>query len=119
MLTQLPTADSFLLAIAPPENPALPSVNSDRLWSYSFDASPSQLVSMLLGNELAASNITGLNNDVNAPDDSKNRRLATAFNFLLTSNGDTLTALLQAMGISTAERSGFVIDPDQLSNLKN
>ena len=59
--------------------------------------------------------------------DGSNRRLATAFNFLLSNEGDTLTALLQAMGISTSQNtaqnntqsSGFAIAPDQLSNLKN
>ena len=59
--------------------------------------------------------------------DGSNRRLATAFNFLLSNEGDTLTALLQAMGIRTSQNtaqnntqsSGFVIAPDQLSNLKN
>lgn len=119
LLTQLPIADKLLLAIARPENPALPPVNSDRIFNYSFEAAPAQFVSMLLGNE-ETSNNTGLSiNDVNAPSDSSNRRLASAFNFLLTSNGDTLTALLQSMGLSTSERSGFVIDPEQLSNLKN
>ena len=53
------------------------------------------------------------------PSDSANLRLATAFNFLLNNDGDTVTALLRAMGISTTERSGFVINPDQLSSLKN
>ena len=119
LLTQLPTADSFLLAIARPENPTSPPVNSDRLWSYSFKAAPAQFVSMLLGNERAANNTELGINTVNAPSDSSNRRLASAFNFLLTSNGDTLTALLQAMGLSTSEKSGFVVEPEQLSNLKN
>ncbi len=51
--------------------------------------------------------------------DRANSRLATAFNFLLPNQGDTVTAFLQAMGISTSERNSFTIDPDQLSNLKN
>ncbi|PZO44533.1 MAG: hypothetical protein DCF19_01950 [Pseudanabaena frigida] len=51
--------------------------------------------------------------------DRANRRLATAFNFLLPNQGDTVTAFLQAMGISASERNGFTIDPDRLSNLKN
>jgi outer membrane protein OmpA-like peptidoglycan-associated protein len=50
--------------------------------------------------------------------DIANRRLATAFNFLLSSNGDTVTAFLRAIGANT-EKSGFAIAPDQLSNLKN
>ena len=53
------------------------------------------------------------------PADSANLRLATVFTFLLTNEGNTVTALLRAMGISTTERSGFAINPDQLSNLKN
>jgi hypothetical protein len=72
---------------------------------------------MLLGNDL---NNNTANSPANInPTDGATRRLATAFNFLLTSEGDTVTALLRAMGISTTEKSGFVIDPDQLSNLKN
>ncbi|MFN6066154.1 MAG: hypothetical protein ACK45T_03090, partial [Pseudanabaena sp.] len=59
--------------------------------------------------------------------ESSTRRLATAFNFLLSNQGDTLTALLQAMGISTSQntaqnnvqKSGFEIAPDQLLNLIN
>ncbi len=50
--------------------------------------------------------------------DLANRRLATAFNFLLSNNGDTVTAFLRAIGANT-EKSGFAIAPDQLSNLKN
>jgi outer membrane protein OmpA-like peptidoglycan-associated protein len=118
LLTQLPTVDSFLLAIARPVDPAFPSDDRDRLWSYAFETSPTQLVSMLLGNELTVNNSADSPANVN-PTDGATRRLATAFNFLLTSDGDTVTALLRAMGISTTEKSGFVIDPDQLSNLKN
>ena len=51
--------------------------------------------------------------------DSASRRLATAFNFLLSDRGDTVTALIQAMGISTSQRSGFAIDLDRLLNIKN
>jgi hypothetical protein len=117
LLTQLPTVDSFLLAIARPVDPALSSDDRNRLWSYAFETSPTQLVSMLLGNDL---NNNTANSPANInPTDGATRRLATAFNFLLTSEGDTVTALLRAMGISTTEKSGFVIDPDQLSNLKN
>jgi outer membrane protein OmpA-like peptidoglycan-associated protein len=47
------------------------------------------------------------------------RRLATAFNFLLTSNGDAVTAFVRALEMNEAERTGFVISDDQLSNLKN
>lgn len=118
LLTQLPTVDSFLLAISRPVDPAFPSDDRDRLWSYAFETSPTQLVSMLLGNELTVNNSADSPANIN-PTDGATRRLATAFNFLLTSDGDTVTALLRAMGISTTEKSGFVIDPDQLSNLKN
>lgn len=121
LLTQLPTVDSLLLAIASPENPALPSADRNRLWSYAFESSPTQLLSMLVGNELTASNPSSNseNNGLSPATDSANRRLATAFNFLLTSNGDTVTAFLKAIGVSTTEKSGFAISPDQLSNLKN
>ena len=117
LLTQLPTTNSFLLTIALPENPILLSTsNSDRRLSYSFETSSTQLLSLLLGDEIAPNN-TSLN--ASAPAERANRRLATALNFLLTSNGDTVTAFLQGMGLSTTEKSGFVINPDQLSNLKN
>jgi outer membrane protein OmpA-like peptidoglycan-associated protein len=114
LLTQLPKVESFLLAaIASPANPALsPDVRS--LWSYAFESSPTQLLSALIGNE-------PINNEdkANIPaNDIANRRLATAFNFLLSSNGDTVTAFLRAIGANT-EKSGFAIAPDQLSNLKN
>jgi len=118
LLTQLPMLDSLLLAIANPENPTLPSDNRDRLWSYNFESSPTQLLSMLLGNELNASNPP--EDNVRDPaTESANRRLATAFNFLLTSNGDTVTAFLRAIGVSNTEKSGFVISPDQLNQIKN
>ncbi|MCY7334190.1 MAG: hypothetical protein LH649_16385, partial [Pseudanabaena sp. CAN_BIN31] len=115
LLTQLPTSEALLVAIANPENGVLTTERS-RLLSYSFEASPIQLISMLLGNELATSN---QDNPIDPATDSANRRLATAFNFLLTSNGDTVTAFLRAIGVSTTEKSGFAIAPDQLSNLKN
>ncbi len=121
LLTQLSAVDSLLLAIASPENSALSSADRSRLWSYAFESSPTQLLSMLIGNELTASNPIS-NNEGNMRDpatDSANRRLATAFNFLLTNNGDTVTAFLRAIGVSTTEKSGFAISPDQLSNLKN
>ncbi|MFO0210848.1 MAG: OmpA family protein, partial [Pseudanabaena sp.] len=86
---------------------------------------PSSIDSFLL-----ATNIT--NREPNEQDrltiaESSTRRLATAFNFLLSNQGDTLTALLQAMGISTSQntaqnnvqKSGFEIAPDQLLNLIN
>jgi outer membrane protein OmpA-like peptidoglycan-associated protein len=112
LLTQLPkTTDSLLLAIASPNLTS--TTDQNRLLSYSFGALSNQLVSMLIDNP--PSN----NSDLSSPADGANRRLATAFNFLLTTNGDTVTALLQAMGISTSEKSGFVIAPDQLLNLKN
>ncbi len=115
LLTQLPTTNSFLLTIAIPENPILLSTaNSDRRLSYSFETSSTQLLSLLLGDEL---NNISLN--ASAPTERANRRLASALNFLLTSNGDAVTAFLQGMGLSTTQKSGFVIDPDQLSNLKN
>ena len=113
LLTQLPKSESFLFAIAGSAEPALsPDVRS--LWSYAFESSPTQLLSALVGNESA-------NNENKATipaDNIANRRLATAFNFLLSNNGDTVTAFLRAIGANT-EKSGFAIAPDQLSNLKN
>lgn len=105
-------SNSLLLAIASPTNSTLPS-EQNRLLSYSFSALSNQLVSMLIDNPLSS------DSDLLNPADGANRRLATAFNFLLTNNGDTVTAFLQSMGISTSEKSGFAITPDQLSNLKN
>ncbi|WP_103669555.1 OmpA family protein [Pseudanabaena sp. BC1403] len=120
LLTQLPKVESLLLAIASPADPALSS-DVRSLWSYAFESSPTQLLSMLIGNELTASNPPSNSEDiVNAPaNNSANRRLATAFNFLLSNNGDTVTAFMRAIGVSTTEKSGFAINPDQLSNLKN
>ena len=115
LLTQLPTLDAVLIAIANPENPVSTTERS-RLFSYSFEASPTKLISMLLGNELATSN---QDNAIDPVANNADRRLATAFNFLLTSNGDTVTAFLRAIGVSATEKSGFAIAPDQLSNLKN
>ena len=125
LLTQLPiTPEALLLAIAPVDKPTLPTAESNRILSYYFENSPSQLVSLLLGNELATNIPSAINNNAqasnaNSPDDSANRRLATAFNFLLSKDGDTVTAFLRSLGISSTEKSGFVIDPAQFNQIKN
>jgi hypothetical protein len=130
LLTQLPiTPEALLLAIAPVntslDKPTLPVAESSRILSYYFENSPSQLVSLLSGNELAANRPSAINNNAQAnnatnnPDDSANRRLATAFNFLLSKDGDTVTAFLRSLGISNTEKSGFVIDPAQFNQIKN
>jgi outer membrane protein OmpA-like peptidoglycan-associated protein len=129
LLTQLPiTPEALLLAIAPVntsvDKPTLPTAESSRILSYYFENSPSQLVSLLLGNELAANRPSAISNNAqasnaNSPDDSANRRLATAFNFLLSKDGDTVTAFLRSLGISNTEKSGFVIDPAQFNQIKN
>ncbi|MEI6329104.1 MAG: OmpA family protein [Pseudanabaena sp. ELA645] len=129
LLTQLPiTPEALLLAIAPvdrsADKPTLPTAESNRILSYYFDNSPSQLVSLLLGSELAANIPSAISNNAqasnaNSPDDSANRRLATAFNFLLSKDGDTVTAFLRSLGVSTTEKSGFVIDPAQFNQIKN
>ncbi len=129
LLTQLPiTPEALLLAIAPIDRsvdnkPTLPTAESSRILSYYFDNSPTQLVSLLLGNERAANSPSAINNNAqanaNSPDDSANRRLANAFNFLLSKDGDTVTAFLRSLGISSTEKSGFVIDPAQFNQIKN
>jgi hypothetical protein len=130
LLTQLPiTPEALLLAIAPVntslDKPTLPVAESSRILSYYFENSPSQLVSLLSGNELAANRPSAINNNAQAnnatnnPDDSANRRLATAFNFLLSKDGDTVTTFLRSLGISNTEKSGFVIDPAQFNQIKN
>ena len=68
-------------------------------------------MSMLLGNDIPTIIAT--------PSDGANRRLATALNFLLSSNGDTVTAMIKAMGLSSTEKSGFVVDPEKLNQIKN
>jgi outer membrane protein OmpA-like peptidoglycan-associated protein len=132
LLTQLPISpEALLLAIAPIDRqadqqidkPTLPTAEYSRILSYYFDNSPSQLVSLLSGDELAANPPSAINNNLqanaNSPDDSNNRRLATAFNFLLSKDGDTVTAFLRSLGISSTEKSGFVIDPAQFNQIKN
>ncbi|MBD2189073.1 OmpA family protein [Pseudanabaena mucicola] len=47
------------------------------------------------------------------------RRLATAFNFLLTGNGDVVTAFIRALEMNDVAKTGFAIPADQLPNLKN
>jgi outer membrane protein OmpA-like peptidoglycan-associated protein len=116
-LTQLPATDAYLLAIARPFDPALPSGDRTQLWSYVFEKSPTQLISLLLGDDLVVPTVE-VPAIIATPTDGANRRLATALNFLLSSDGDTIASLLRAMGIDTSEKSGFVVDPDQLSNLK-
>jgi hypothetical protein len=78
---------------------------------------------LLSGDELGANPPSAINNNLqanaNSPDDSTNRRLATAFNFLLSKDGDTVTAFLRSLGISSTEKSGFVIDPAQFNQIKN
>jgi outer membrane protein OmpA-like peptidoglycan-associated protein len=132
LLTQLPISpEALLLAIAPIDRqadqqidkPTLPTAEYSRILSYYFDNSPSQLVSLLSGDELGANPPSAINNNLqanaNSPDDSTNRRLATAFNFLLSKDGDTVTAFLRSLGISSTEKSGFVIDPAQFNQIKN
>ncbi|PZV16206.1 MAG: hypothetical protein DCF20_08675 [Pseudanabaena sp.] len=58
-------------------------------------------------------------NPVEKSSEAANKRIASAFNFILANDVDTVAALLRSMVIITNEKSGFVIDPDQLSNLKN
>lgn len=124
LLSQLPALTDSLLAIALPENSARSTAARNIFLSYAVEASPPQLLSKLIGNELAANNFPNNPNNneskVSEPvATSADRRLATAFNFLLTNKGDTTTAFLRAIGLSPTEKSGFVIDPERLSNLKN
>ncbi len=116
-LTQLSNVESLMLALAHTEDSdLLTSDKRDRLWSYAFES-----LNALRSNEsIADSSPNNNENNTNiATNDMANRRLATAFNFLLNNNGDPVTAFLSSIGISTAEKSGFAINPDQFSNLKN
>jgi hypothetical protein len=94
---------------------ALPSEKKDRLWTYTFETAPMKLVGMLLGNNLPTNNEV-INNPAN-PLDRTSHRLDHNLNFL--QNGDTMTALLQVMGVSNIKKDSFAIHPDQLSNLQN
>jgi len=80
LLTKSTIVDSFLANLPS----TLPSEQSDRLWTYTF-----QTVGLLDQN----------------------------FNLLQT--GDTVAAILQVMGVSPTEKDSSMINPDQLSNLKN
>ncbi|WP_156341300.1 TonB-dependent receptor [Pseudanabaena sp. 'Roaring Creek'] len=121
LLSQLPALTDSLLAIALPENPARSAVSRNILLSYAVESSPTQLLSKLIGNENASANFSNNNESKGSEPvaSSADRRLATAFNFLLTNKGDTTTAFLRAIGLSPTEKSGFAIDPERLSNLKN
>jgi hypothetical protein len=119
LLTQLPNVESLLVALAHSgDSDLLTSDKRDRLWSYAFEA-----LSTSVRNDLIATN--SLTNEENAiaatttANNSNNRRLVSALNFLLSNNGDTVTAFLRSIGVSPTEKSGFVIAPDQLLNLKN
>lgn len=120
LLTQLPNVESLLVALAySGDSDVLTSDKRDRLWSYAFEA-----LSASVRNDLIATNLLTDNEDKaiaasTTANDSNNRRIVSALNFLLSSNGDTVTAFLRSIGVSPTEKNGFVIAPDQLLNLKN
>lgn len=115
-LTQLSNVESLMLALAHyDDSDLLTSDKRDRLWSYAFES----LKALPITDLTADNSPSNENNGKVAANDMANRRLATAFNFLLNNNGDTVTAFLNSLGISTTEKSGFAINPDRFSNLKN